>query len=276
MYDADLPDAFNLFFARFERPLSHDVPKLRESLTPLNDIEISQNQVITPFKKTKIGKAAGHDAICGRTLRYCADQLGGIFTTLFQLCANSGQIPNSWKQSTIIPIPKSKNPKELKKYRPIALTSLVVKSFDKILKDEIISLTLDKLDPLQFAYQAGKGVEDAKLFILDGLYKHLEQPKSHARLLFADFSSAFNKMQPHILIERLSSHFMLLDQILLMILNFLTNRLQQVFVNGRMSSVIQSNIGSPSGLSPFSPAFYSVHRQLQILSRKQLSCQVFR
>lgn len=107
----------------------------------------------------------------------CADQLDEIFTTLFQMCADSGQIPTVWKQSTIIPIPKSKHPKkELNDYRPIALTSLVMKSFEKTLKEEIITLTSDKLDPLQFAYQAGNGVEDAKLFILDKVYKHLEQP----------------------------------------------------------------------------------------------------
>lgn len=209
--DVDLPDAFNLFFSRFECPLSDDFPKLRESLSSRNDIEISQELVIVLFKKTKIGKAAGLDTICGRILRHCADQLGEIFSTLSQMCANSCQIPNVQKKSIIIPILKSKNPKELNEYRPIALTSLVIESFEKILKDEIISLTLDKLDPLQFAYQSGKGVEDAKLFILDRVYKHLEQPKSHARLLFADFSSAFNKMQPNILTERLASHLMLPD-----------------------------------------------------------------
>lgn len=66
-----------------------------------------------------------------------------------------------------------------------------MKIFEKIMQDEIVSLVYDKLDPLQFAYQAGKGVEDAKLIILHKMYKHFEKPKSHARLLFADFSSAF-------------------------------------------------------------------------------------
>lgn len=117
----------------------------------------------------------------------------------------------------------------------------------KILKDEIISLIGGKLDPLQFAYQSGKGVEDVKLFILDRVYKHLQQPKSHTRLLFADSSSAFNKMQPHILIETVASHFMLPDQIFLLLLNFLTDRIPQVFINGHMSSVITSNTGSPQG-----------------------------
>ena len=104
-----------------------------------------------------------------------------------------------------------------------------------------------KLDPLQFAYQPNKGVDDAKLFIMDTVYKHLEIPRSHARLLFADFSSAFNKMQPHILIERLSSYFNLPDQLLLLILNFLIKRVLQVFVNGKMSTTTVSNTGSPQG-----------------------------
>ena len=127
-----------------------------------------------------------------------------------------------------------------------------MKIFERILKDEVISLVSDKLDPLQFAYQAGRGVEDAKAFILDKIYKHLEKPQSHARLLFADFSSAFNKMQPHILIDQLSSYFKLPDQLLLLLLNFLTDRKQRVLVNGTMSNLLVSNTGSPQGcvLSP--------------------------
>lgn len=42
-----------------------------------------------------------------------------------------------------------------------------------------------------FAYRVGRGV-DAKLFTLNAFYKHMEKPKAHARLLFADFSSLLN------------------------------------------------------------------------------------
>ena len=100
---------------------------------------------------------------------------------------------------TCLKIKKSKRTSE--DFRLVALTSLVMKNFEKILKDEITSLISGRLDPLQFAYQAGKSVDDAKLFILHRAHKHLEKLGSHVRLLFADFSSAFNKMQPHILIE---------------------------------------------------------------------------
>lgn len=80
-----------------------------------------------------------------------------------------------------------------------------MKSFERILKDETISLIGSKLDPLEFAYQTGKWVKE--LFILDRLYKHLERPKTHARLLFADFNSAFNEMELHILVEETGFSF---------------------------------------------------------------------
>ena len=109
-----------------------------------------------------------------------------------------------------------------------------------------------KLDPLQFAYQAGRGVEDAKLFILDTIYKHLERSHTYARLLFADFSSAFNTMQPVVSARKLKANFHLADQLILWIVDFLTNRPQKVFVNNRFSDVITTCTGSPKGcfLSP--------------------------
>ena len=49
-------------------------------------------------------------------------------------------------------------------------------------------------DPLHVAYMAVRDAEDAKLFLLDKLNKHLELPQSHARILFADPSSVLNTM----------------------------------------------------------------------------------
>ncbi len=59
-------------------------------------------------------------------------------------------------------------------------------------------------------------------------------------------------MQPDILIKRLASYCMLPHYILLLLLNFLTDRIQRVFVNDHMTHAIISNTGSPQGcvLSP--------------------------
>lgn len=54
------------------------------------------------------------------------------------------------------------------------------------------------MDTLQFAYKEKRGVEDAVATLLNGIYKHLETPASYVRILFADFSSAFNTVQQHV------------------------------------------------------------------------------
>ena len=55
---------------------------------------------------------------------------------------------------------------------------------------------------LQFAYRAGV-VEDTNLTLLDTVSKHLDCTGNFVRILFVDFSSAFNTIQPHLLIQRL-------------------------------------------------------------------------
>lgn len=73
----------------------------------------------------------------------------------------------------------------------------------------------------------------------------LEKPQCRARILFADFLCTFNKMQPHILCDCSASYFELPNQFLVLLLNFLTNRIQRVLVNGHMSSIRFSSTCSP-------------------------------
>ena len=53
--------------------------------------------------------------------------------------------------------------------RPVALTSLVMKSFEKLIKEEILDKTERHLDPPQFAYRTnrGGGVQDAAITLLN-------------------------------------------------------------------------------------------------------------
>ena len=87
---------------------------------------------------------------------------------------------------------------------------------------------------------------------LNTIHKHLETPKTTARLLFADFSSAFHTMQPHILAEKLITRFHLNLQLTQWIIELLTNRSQRVLVNHTLTDTLLTFTGSPQGcvLSP--------------------------
>ena len=76
-----------------------------------------------------------------------------------------------------------------------------MKSLERILLQYLVSLTKEKLDPCQFAYKKGCGTEDAVATLVHLITKHLDQSKdNYARVLFLDFSSAFNTIQSDILV----------------------------------------------------------------------------
>jgi len=74
---------------------------------------------------------------------------------------------------------------------------------------------------MQFAYRAGRGVGDAKLFILNKMYTHFEKPTAHVKILFADFSLAFYLMQLQILAHKLTCDSSLGNHLLAWIVDFL-------------------------------------------------------
>lgn len=76
----------------------------------------------------------------------------------------------------LVPVPKIKSPKSLDDFRPAAHSSLV------IVKKEILRVTHGKLDPHQFAYGAGRGVEGAVCTLLHTVLGHLDGSKNLVRL----------------------------------------------------------------------------------------------
>lgn len=131
--------------------------------------------------------------------------------------------------------------------------TLVMKSLEKISEVLIVSYTKIKLILCNLHISLVKVFEMLNSLFLRKSLGTWKIPQHMARLLFSDFSFAFNKMQPHVLITRLASHFSLLSQLLTVLLDFLTDRTQCVLVNGNVS-----NTGSPQGCLIIS-AFYSVH-----------------
>ncbi|KAF7641039.1 hypothetical protein LDENG_00298310 [Lucifuga dentata] len=78
-----------------------------------------------------------------------------------------------------------------------------MKSLERIivgrLRDDVNSV----LDPYQFAYKNNRNTSDALNIVSHLILKHLENRTSYVRLLFIDFSSAFNTMLPQVLLGKL-------------------------------------------------------------------------
>ena len=111
-------------------------------------------------------------------------------------------IPSSWKTSAIIPVPKKQTVTCLNDLRPVALTSAIMKLCERIVLNRLSSIVSGFIDPLQFAYQRNRSIDDALLYVLNRVFSHLDEPGHSIRLMFYDFSSAFNTIQPHLLVQK--------------------------------------------------------------------------
>ncbi|KAK1798031.1 hypothetical protein P4O66_000528 [Electrophorus voltai] len=100
---------------------------------------ITESDVRRVFKRVNTRKAAGPDGICWRVLKACTNQLAQVFTNIFNLSLMLGIIPSSFKRSTIVPILKKPRPSGLNDYRPVAFTSVMMKCFEKLVRDFITS-----------------------------------------------------------------------------------------------------------------------------------------
>ena len=89
------------------------------------------------------------------------------------------------------------------------------------------------------------------------IYTHLEKPNSFIRILFIDFSCAFNTIQPLLMAQKLLN-LNVSPRLILWITEFLVNRTQLVHYQSALSSVRSISTGSPQG-TVLSPVLFTLY-----------------
>ncbi|KAL0152483.1 hypothetical protein M9458_052206, partial [Cirrhinus mrigala] len=249
-----LADDLNEFYCRFEKtPLTPPTTLL----SPTPALQISEDEVRQVFRKNKRRKAPGPDGVTPTCLKTCADQLAPIFSQIFNRSLELCEVPSCFKRSTIIPVPKKPKITGLNNYRPVALTSVVMKSFEKLVLAYLKDITGPLLDPLHFAYRANRSVDDAVNMGLHFILQHLDKSGTYVRILFVDFSSAFNTIIPNLLLQKLTQLSMP-TSICQWITSFLTDRQQLVKLGKFSSCTCTISTGAPQGCV-LSPLLFSLY-----------------
>ncbi len=158
--DASQCEQLNCFFARFET----NRPVLSSSSPPdpgSHVLTLQEHDVRHVLRNINPRKATGPDGVPGKVLQTCADQLAGVFTRIFNISLSLAIVPPCLKSATIIPVLKKQDSTDLNNYRPVALTPIIMKCFDKLILYHIKASLPSSFDPFQFAYRAKRATEDA-------------------------------------------------------------------------------------------------------------------
>ena len=121
-----------------------------------------------------------------------------------------------------------------------------MKIFERIVKEKLLSLTNEYLDPRQHGFLEHKSCTTNMVNFCDSLALSLnENLISH--VVYFDFAKAFDSVNHDILLHKLK-HFYNIDGILLKFLvNYLKDRFQRVVIGNEMSHNLQVNSGVPQG-----------------------------
>ncbi len=179
-----------------------------------------------------------YQAVCSK---HALSSYPGFLQT-FSICPSLCLwFPHASKKSTIVPIPKKNKITCLNDWRPVALTPIFSKCFEKLVREHICSVLPASLDPLQFAYRSNRSTDDAIAFTLHTALSHLENK---------------NTIVPATLVAKLQT-LGLNRSLCSWILDFLTGRSQVVRMGNNTSSPLILNTDAPQGCV-LSPLLYSL------------------
>ena len=79
------------------------------------------------------------------------------------------------KLTTIIPVPRNSKATCYNDNHPVALTSVIMKCFERLVMAHINFIILDTLDTLQFAYRDNRSIDEAISIALHTALTHLDK-----------------------------------------------------------------------------------------------------
>jgi gmma-aminobutyric acid receptor subunit gamma/cGMP-dependent protein kinase 2 len=195
--------------------------------------------------------APGVDEIPYWFIRNCSFQIAPIVTHIFNLSLRTGKPPANWKQALVTPVPKVNKPASFSDFRPISVTPLLSRIFERIIVHRYLQPSLPASEIAdQYAYRTSGSTTAAMVDILHRVTNLLETNK-FVRCIFFDFSKAFDTVNHPILFSKLE-RLSLPPTILAWIVNFLSGRTQAVKHGALLSKLlpITRSIVQGSGLGP--------------------------
>ncbi|GFS94173.1 LINE-1 reverse transcriptase homolog [Trichonephila clavipes] len=143
---------------------------------PLDFFHKEDNNLNKPFHIFEIHRAIklpknstpGADPITASFLKNLDRNGCEIILRYFQELFDNAIVPNSWKHAVILPIPKQcKDKTRISSYRPIALTSIFSKTFERVLTNRLsyFLTTERKLHPQHYGFVPFKDSRSATYLI---------------------------------------------------------------------------------------------------------------
>ena len=243
-----LSDQYSSVFSTLREPLVDPALLFNsEDTSSLTDIEFTTSDIMEAIDEISSNAAPGPDSFPAILLKQCKESLSVPLVTIWRECLDIGLTPALLKLSLIVPIHKGDLTAIAKNYRPVALTSHLVKIFEKVICKHIVRHLEDNnsFNPSQHGFRSGRSCLSQLLAHYDKILSQLEEGHN-VDVIYLDFAKAFDKLDFNITLNKLKM-LGIGGKIGKWVHSFLTGRHQSVVVNGVKSPLTEVLPGVPQG-----------------------------
>ena len=213
----------------------------------LVDIDIKEEDIIKAIGGLRNNSAAGPDGIPSKFIINTKNTIATPLMIILRKSLDEGKIPDIFKLAHVAPIHKGGSKLNPEQYRPVSLTSHIMKVFERVVKINIMEHLVQQklLNPGQHGFVPGRSTQTQLLQHYCDVYEALAEGV-RIDTVYLDFAKAFDKVNHNILLKKVSKH-KIKGKIGIWIQEFLNNRKYKVVANGEMSEVQDVLSGVPQG-----------------------------
>jgi hypothetical protein len=198
------------------------------------------------------GRAYGSDNVHPAFLKHGGTDLYAALAALYNYSYRHAVIPLQWTQSLVVPLYKDGDMASADSYRPISLTSVVMRTMEHLIQDRLITLVDTVLHPFQYGFRPRHSTYNAIHHLTEDLRLAARgRTKSATPVAFLDLRKAFDRVWHDGLLNMLIERG-ITGRIWLWLRAFISNRCSCVVNGGSSSGWFYQRYGVPQGavLSP--------------------------
>ena len=213
----------------------------------LNNITVSREEIIKAIDEISENSSCGEDDIPAIVLKKCKSSLSNPILSIWEESLQSGYVPKVYKNQVITPAHKKASKAEAENYRPISLTSHIIKIIERVIRKQIVTHLIRNniISKNQHGFQKHRSCFTQLMphvdIILLNFLLNLDTD-----VIYLDYAKAFDKVDHDLLLKKLYAYG-IRGKLLMWLNSYLTDRHQIVVVNGSHSRPARVISGVPQG-----------------------------
>ena len=244
----------------FSNPKSADksLPCNSRTSVSLEDISFSTSDIEDAIDEIDRNSSTTDNDIPAVVLKECKAVLSYPIFLIWKNSFQTEVIPSDLKTQIITPVFKKGDRSDAANYRPISLTSHMIKIFERVIRKRLVHHleANNLLSRNQHGFRKGRSCLTHLLKHMDNVIHSILEGHEHD-VVYLDFAKAFDKVDHEILIKKLKL-FGINGKLLAWIKEFLLDRNQLVTINGVHSALALVLSGVPQG-SVLGPILFLIY-----------------